>query len=149
MTYIKYDARDFKKFASMAKATAPKLERKLKSSISKVGRLSATEMRNKVPHQGSTGNWGSNKGVHFSSAVSAKGGAIVIDHLAETFGVGNRGVGKFKHKVFGVWSDSSKTIEDTSDFIFRTWEEVGPKLDIAAEAALEELIQAMAFGALE
>lgn len=140
------DTKDFGRFARDLRATSPLLGKRFRSKIGKVGRAAATKMRAEVPHQDSTGRWGPQKGVRFSDALSSNGGAIVIDHLAHTFGVGNRGVGKFKHKVYGKWSSSAATIEPTSDFIEKGWAEVGTALEIAADEVLQETVEELARG---
>lgn len=138
-------ATDFTTFSRALRVAQPKLGKNLRSAIGKVGRRAATTMRAGVPHQESSGDWGTLRGVRFSDAASSKGGAIVIDHLAYTFGVGQPSrPGRYKHKVWGVWSGSRATIMPVSDFIAVGWAQVGTGLELAADAALDATILELA-----
>ena len=141
-----YNTEALSQLSAYLRKNSPVIGTELRKAIAVVGRSAATRMRDRVPHQSSTGNWGTSKGVHFSSALAKKGGAIVIDHLAFTFGVGQppRYVGKFKHKVFGNWSSSPKTVMPVDPFIIEEWAKVDleliPAADEAIRIALEELV---------
>ena len=147
-----YDGRDFAAFSKELRAQSPLLAKRMRSRIGKVGRAAATKMRAEVPHPQS----GAGKGVRFSDSFSSKGAAIIIggrnapQSYAYAFGVGQRGLpGKYKHPVYGKWSGSPKTIMPISDYVVRGWEEVNTTLLLQIEEAVDETIQALAFGELE
>lgn len=133
-----YDTNSFKLFAKDLRAQQPLLAKRLTQRLRAALKPVVTAMRAEVQHP----QTGDAKNIR-SSVSQANGAVIIIDGLAQTFGVGNRSGGRYKHKVFGKWSSSEKTVEPISPFIAENWDKFGLRAESETETAIDETIDAL------
>lgn len=144
-----FDGHDFYRFSQALRRESPELRRRMNQRLRLATAPIIEKMRREMPHQ----NSGGQKGIRFSTARAGEGASILIggrkppQSYAFAFGIGQKGrLGVYKHPVYGKWSSSPNTIEQTSDYIVRNWVEGMDDLRVAAWKAIDETLDELAFG---
>ena len=139
---------DWKEFAGALRRASPALSKRLHRELRVATREIRDEIKANMPHRNSEPQ--ATKGVR--SVASGKGVGVIVGgsspprSYAYAFAHGNRGRGRLKHPVFGHWSQSPNTIQQTTAVADIAFEAGEAKAAAAADIALQSVIDELSFG---